>query len=163
MTENPVVEVIPCSHGTDIRCINATRRICHIKVGSVGEYTNRVIMDLDIVIVTWVRYGKLPDKGTLLECHGTPLPCTHPSHCLADVIRKVHGGEEFFDEFLTIVLLDGHEVINPMKVKNPILMRVVLLKEFHIKVALLHNRTLEGLHDMLIDIFMHLAPKSWVI
>jgi hypothetical protein len=74
----------------------------------------------------------------------------------------VHCGEELLDKIHTVILFQGHEVINPMEAENLILMGVVFLKEFHIEVALLSNRILKDFINLLIDVFMHLAPKLWI-
>jgi hypothetical protein len=50
-----------------------------------------------------------------------------------------------------------------METENLILMGIIFLKEFHIEISLLSHWILKGLIDLLIDVFMHLAPKLWVV
>jgi type IV secretory pathway TrbD component len=75
----------------------------------------------------------------------------------------MYSGKEFLDKLLTVVLFNSHEMIESMKVKDPHLMRVVLLHEWDIEMTLFHNRTLETVNHLPIDVLMHLTPESWII
>jgi hypothetical protein len=74
-------------------------------------------------------------------------------------IRKINCGKELLDEVQTVVLPDGHETINLMKLKNFHLMGIVLGEKGDIEVPLLHNRPLESAVYLAMNVLIHLTEE----